>query len=90
VTSGSLPPGLTLSSSGVISGTPTTTGTYTGTITADNGVGTPATQSFSITVTDPNQPTDTPTMPLSGFVILAALLVAAASTLLPKPSRLPR
>jgi YVTN family beta-propeller protein len=39
--SGSLPPGLTLNSStGVISGTPTTTGSYTYTITATNGNGT--------------------------------------------------
>jgi hypothetical protein len=32
ITSGALPPGLSLSSSGVISGTPTTTGTYNFTI----------------------------------------------------------
>jgi len=45
-----LPPGLTLSSSGVISGTPTQTGSFTGTITASNSIGSPATQNFSITV----------------------------------------
>ncbi|HUB66305.1 MAG TPA: putative Ig domain-containing protein [Candidatus Methylacidiphilales bacterium] len=49
VTAGALPTGLTLSSSGVISGTPTATGTYTGTVTASNGVGTAATQNFTIT-----------------------------------------
>jgi hypothetical protein len=49
VTSGSLPPGLTLSSSGVISGTPTATGTYTGTVTATNGVGA-AMQNFTLAV----------------------------------------
>jgi len=48
--SGNLPPGLTLTSGGVLSGMPTTVGTYTGTITASNGVGSPATQNFSITV----------------------------------------
>jgi PKD repeat protein len=43
VTSGSLPPGLTLNSStGVISGTPTTPGSYTYTITATNSQGTDA------------------------------------------------
>jgi len=51
-TPGTLPNGLTISSTGGISGTPTTPGTFTGTITAGNGIGTPATQSFTITVTD--------------------------------------
>lgn len=39
VTDGDLPTGLTLSKTGVLSGTPTTTGTYPFTITATNGVG---------------------------------------------------
>jgi len=50
VTSGALPTGLTLAPNGVISGTPTVTGTFTGTVTASNGVGTVAKQSFSIAV----------------------------------------
>ena len=50
VTSGSLPPGVTLSSSGYLSGTPTQGGAYSGTITASNGIGSPATQNFTITV----------------------------------------
>ncbi len=51
VTAGSLPPGLTLDpDSGRITGTPTTPGTYTGTITASNGVFADATQNFSIRV----------------------------------------
>jgi hypothetical protein len=45
-----LPPGLTLSTSGVISGTPTATGTFTGTVSADNGVLLGDTQPYSITV----------------------------------------
>lgn len=50
VTAGALPAGLSLSTSGVISGTPTTAGgPFTGTVTASNGIGTPATQGFSIT-----------------------------------------
>ena len=48
--SGSLD-GLTLNATtGVLSGTPTTTGTFTSTITASNGIGSPATQPFSLTV----------------------------------------
>jgi len=52
VSAGALPPGLTLNSStGVITGTPTTVGVYTGTIQAANGgLATPATQGFSITI----------------------------------------
>ncbi len=50
VTAGSLPPPLTLSSAGVISGTPSTAGTYTGTITAANGTLPNATQNFSINI----------------------------------------
>ncbi len=53
VTSGSLPPGLTLTTAGLLSGTPTQTGTYTGTVQADNGINPTGTQNFSITVTAP-------------------------------------
>ncbi len=45
-----LPPGLTLSASGVLSGTPTATGTFAGTIHASNGVGVGALQNYTITV----------------------------------------
>jgi hypothetical protein len=48
--SGSLPPGLTLLSSGVLSGTPTTAGTSTFTIQAQDSVGTKGTAAFSITI----------------------------------------
>ena len=45
-----LPPGLNLSAAGVISGTPTASGTFTGTVYASNGVFIGATQAYSITV----------------------------------------
>jgi Putative Ig domain len=48
--SGSLPPGLSISSSGTITGTPTTAGTFTFTIKATDSVAATATQSFSLTV----------------------------------------
>ncbi len=50
VTAGALPTGLSISSGGAITGTPTATGVFTGTITANNGIGTAATQNFSITI----------------------------------------
>jgi hypothetical protein len=49
VTSGSLPPGLSLSSTGVISGTPSSTGTYSFTVQAQNSAGT-SSGTFSIWV----------------------------------------
>lgn len=49
VTSGALPPGLTLSGAGAISGSPTAVGTFSGVVTASNAVGS-TTQSFSVTV----------------------------------------
>jgi YVTN family beta-propeller protein len=47
---GTLPTGVTLASTGVLSGTPTQNGVFPLTITASNGSGTPATQSFRLTV----------------------------------------
>lgn len=52
-TSGSLPGGLTLSSAGVISGTPTAAGTFTPTVQVDNGTSPAATQVISITIAAP-------------------------------------
>lgn len=51
VTATGLPAGLTLSPGGVLTGTPTTTGSFPLTITAANGVGNPATLAVSLTVT---------------------------------------
>jgi len=51
LTSGTLPPGLFLQSSGVLLGTTATAGTFSDiTVTASNGVAPPATQTFSITI----------------------------------------
>jgi hypothetical protein len=51
VSSGSLPTGLSLTPAGVISGTPVVAGTFTGTISADNGLA-PANQPFSIKIAE--------------------------------------
>jgi uncharacterized repeat protein (TIGR02543 family) len=48
VTAGALPEGLTLSTTGEISGNPDAAGIFTGTITASNGLPIDATQDFSI------------------------------------------
>ena len=50
VTSGALPAGLTLSSSGTISGTPTTAGPFTFTVLATDSSGATGSQSFTITI----------------------------------------
>ncbi|MDB5910571.1 MAG: Fibronectin type domain protein, partial [Massilia sp.] len=48
--SGTLPPGLKLASNGTLSGTPTRKGTYKLTLSANNGIGTPAKTTKSVTV----------------------------------------
>jgi hypothetical protein len=50
VTSGSLPPGLELLPSGVVSGTPSALGDFSGVVTASNGVSPDDTQSFAIEI----------------------------------------
>ncbi|MEZ0267196.1 MAG: fibronectin type III domain-containing protein, partial [Phycisphaerae bacterium] len=58
VTSGALPPGLTLAGNGVLSGTPTTAGTFTGVVTGTTGsVGTAQAFSIAIGATIPGAPT---------------------------------
>jgi len=50
VTAGALPPGLTLSLAGLLSGTPTTIGTFTFTVTATDANGCPGSQPYTITI----------------------------------------
>jgi N-acetylneuraminic acid mutarotase len=50
VTPDTLPPGLTLTSAGLLSGIPTEAGTFSGTVTASNGVSPVSTQTFTITI----------------------------------------
>jgi hypothetical protein len=47
---GTLPPGVTLSTSGVLSGTPTTAGTYTFTITATDNFGCTASTTYTVII----------------------------------------
>ncbi|MEL1245946.1 choice-of-anchor J domain-containing protein [Flavobacterium sp. DGU11] len=62
VTAGALPPGLTLSASGTVSGPPTTPGTYNFTVTVDDTSGCSASSAFSITVINPCTLNATPSM----------------------------
>ncbi|MCC8908537.1 ice-binding family protein [Curtobacterium sp. GD1] len=77
---GTLPPGLTINpTTGVISGTPTTPGTTTVTITADNGTAPADTETYVLTVRAPAvvpTPTPTPSAPTSSA---PAVPVAAGS-----------
>lgn len=67
VMSGTLPAGVTLSTSGLLSGTPTQAGTFTFTITATNSAGA-ANQTFTLIVADTEAPNTTITAapPASG------------------------
>jgi uncharacterized repeat protein (TIGR03803 family) len=47
---GTLPPGLALSSSGILSGTPSTAGTFSFTVTATDSLGATAIRSFTVTM----------------------------------------
>ncbi|GEM_PF-1280016 len=60
VTGGALPPGLTLSSAGVLSGTPTAPGSFTFTITATDAHACTGVQSYSVSM-------NCPTISLSGL-----------------------
>lgn len=50
ITAGALPPGVTLAFNGTISGTPTATGTFNFTVTANDASGCSGSQAYSITV----------------------------------------
>lgn len=84
VTSGTLPAGLSLSASGLISGTPTSVGASTFTVTATNALGTHA-QSYTLTVAAAGAKTgslaNTGFEP-SGAVGMAALLLLGAGAIL--------
>ena len=53
IASGSLPPGISFSSAGVLSGTPTATGSYTFVVRATGGGGTTDTETETLNVRDP-------------------------------------
>lgn len=70
VTAGALPPGLTLASNGLLSGTPTTIGSYPFTVNVTDSAPTPSmnSASFTIQITTPPPPTINNTPPPTGTV----------------------
>ena len=65
VSSGTLPASLTLSSTGVLSGTPTVAGTYNFTAQVTDSTDSTAAQSYTITISAPSNLTITTTSPLT-------------------------
>ncbi|MCA9578201.1 MAG: hypothetical protein KC668_22360, partial [Myxococcales bacterium] len=83
LTAGTLPPGLALVGNS-ITGTPTMPGTFSGlTVTASNGVGSPATLTFSITVNSPPAITSAAS---TTFVVGAAGSFTVTATGTPAPT----
>ena len=94
--SGALPPGLNLSTAGVISGTPTAPGTFTGSVTATNGTQPDAVQAFSITIAPAATPiamaVPAPALGLWGggsMIVLIALAAAVRRTRTKRPPSQP-
>jgi Putative Ig domain/Cohesin domain len=67
-TAGTLPTGLTLSSTGVLSGTPTATGTFSFTISATDTLGASSSQGYSATINPPTVVTVSPSSLPNGDV----------------------
>jgi alpha-tubulin suppressor-like RCC1 family protein len=62
VVSGALPPGLALSSSGALSGTPTSVGTFSFTVEGEDANGFVGSRAYSLAVADPTPPVITPSV----------------------------
>jgi predicted extracellular nuclease len=87
VTNGSLPPGLALSSAGLLSGTPNTLGSFTFTVTASNGAPPNANQIVTIVVAAAAvDAIAVPTMKVAAFALLALLLIGVAGMRRSAPS----
>lgn len=85
VTGGALPAGLSLSSAGVISGTPTAGGTFTFQVTATDSSGAPGpytgVQTYQLTVSS-QPPVVVPTMTEWAMMLLAALIAGCGALVL--------
>jgi len=77
VTAGTLPPGLTLTSAGVLSGTPTAFGTFTFTVTSTDALGFTGTRVYTLIGVSGSIPANSP-WGLALMALLLALLGGAA------------
>jgi uncharacterized repeat protein (TIGR03803 family) len=75
--SGTLPPGLTLSSSGLLSGTPTAAGSYTFTVAVTDSVGATTSRSFTIAIGPAGSPGS-----LDGFLVSPSSTIQAGTAML--------
>jgi hypothetical protein len=80
VTAGTLPPGLTLSADGVLSGKPTAAGTFNFTVTATDANGNTGSQAYAITIVK-LAPVGGYLLPVSRVELLAPWLGLAAVAL---------
>jgi MFS superfamily sulfate permease-like transporter len=89
VTSGSLPPGLALSSAGTVTGTPTTAGSSTFAVTCSNAAGS-SSQSYTVTIRPANSVTATAVPALNPFALALLAVLLAWVMLRTLPGRLRR
>jgi hypothetical protein len=78
--SGSLPPGLALSGSGSVSGTPSQSGTWSATLSASNHVGSAATEALSITIDPGSSPSTVATTTTSTSTTTTTTTTLAPTT----------
>ena len=86
VATGALPPGLTLAATGAVSGTPTSVGTHTFSVSAENSRGRAVTGALTITVRPrPEPPAWTASTPPTSAAVGAAVSYRYAATGVPAP-----
>lgn len=81
--SGTLPPGITLSSTGILSGSPSTTGPFSFSVEVSDSVGSKSVQALSLTVQPPPPTVTTATLPVAttGRPIASTTFTATGGTL---------
>ncbi|MBS0214168.1 MAG: IPT/TIG domain-containing protein [Proteobacteria bacterium] len=77
LTAGALPPGVSLSSAGVLSGTPTAPGNYNFTVKVTDGFGFSGSQAYTVAVTAPTITLTPPTLPAATVGIAYSQAMAA-------------